>query len=372
MKKHENIIFAVFLCSILFYIFFIGDKLKLASIEDLDIYEGLSVGIDKNEVNIQYRLPVSASTYKEDESYENIINTGIGSTIGQTREDRQRKIGRRFFLGLNRVCLIEEECATYGIRPIIDIEFKNPIFNDSCFLVVCKGKSEAYLAYNSLGYDNSATYISDMVKNSPNYNFFNRNYNLKNVFLSMDAEGRNIVCPYIEKNADGIEITGMAVFVKDKLAAVLNIKDARVMNMLRENKVKGILTILNESGEYINYEAKSKRKITVKKIGDKYDFVIDLNLDGDIINNTLYKNLSGNIDVTKKFEEDMSKQVEKMCMIFLDKMKNEYKVDCLQLGWIAAAKYGRDTGADWNKVVSNSDIKVNVKVHVNKVGRGQY
>ena len=53
-------------------------------------------------------------------------------------------------------------------------------------------------------------------------------------------------------------------------------------------------------------------------------------------------------------------------------MKNEYKVDCLQLGWVAAAKYGRDTGVDWDEVVSNSDIKVNVKVNVDKVGRGQY
>ena len=68
----------------------------------------------------------------------------------------------------------------------------------------------------------------------------------------------------------------------------------------------------------------------------------------------------------------MAKQVKEMCTGFLDKMKNEYKVDLLQLGWVAAAKYGRDTGVDWNEVVSNSDIKVNVKVHVDKVGRGQY
>ena len=82
--------------------------------------------------------------------------------------------------------------------------------------------------------------------------------------------------------------------------------------------------------------------------------------------------MAGKIEVTKKFEDDMAKQVEEMCTEFLDKMKNEYKVDCLQLGWVAAAKYGRDTGVDWDEVVSNSDIKVNVKVHVDKIGRGQY
>ena len=69
----------------------------------------------------------------------------------------------------------------------------------------------------------------------------------KNAILSMDAEGKNIVSPYIEMMEDGIKITGMVVFKKDKLAAILDMKDTKIMNMLRENKVKGILTIQKDS-----------------------------------------------------------------------------------------------------------------------------
>ena len=75
------------------------------------------VGIDKyGEGNIKYRIPTTSNTYKEDESVESIISTGVGSTIGKTREDRQKKIGKQFFLGLAKVYLIEEEYAKYGIR----------------------------------------------------------------------------------------------------------------------------------------------------------------------------------------------------------------------------------------------------------------
>jgi hypothetical protein len=181
-----------------------------------------------------------------------------------------------------------------------------------------------------------------------------------------------MVSPYIQIIEDEIKITGIVVFKKDKLAAILDMKDTKIMNMLRENKVKGILTIQNDSEKYVNYEAESKRKITCKKIGNKYTFIIDLNLKGEIINNILYKDMAGKTEVIKRFEDDMAKQVKEMCTGFLDKMKSEYKVDLLQLGWVAAAKYGRDTGVDWDEVVSSSDIKVNVKVHVGKVGRGQY
>jgi Ger(x)C family germination protein len=373
MKKYMNIIFTVFLCSTFLLVLFGGEKVKLATMEDLDIYVAAGAGINKyGEGNITYRIPTISNAYKEDGSLESVLTTGVSSTIGKTREDRQKKAGRKFFLGLSKVYLIEEEYAKYGIRPLIDINFKNPVINNDLFLVVCKGRSEDYFNYTTPGYDNSAEYISDMIKNSVNYNFFSNEYMLKNAVLSMDAEGKNVVSPYIEIGEDGIKVAGIVVFKKDKLAAILDIKDTRIMNMLRTNKVKGILTIQKDSGEYVNYQAQSKRKITCKKIGEKYTFIIDLDLKGEIINNLLYKDMTGNIGVIKKFEDDMAKQVKEMCTEFLDKMKNEYKVDFLQLGWVAAAKYGRDTGVDWDEVVSNSDIMVNVKIKVDKVGRGQY
>ena len=373
VKKYMNIIFIVFLSGTLILVLFGGEKMKMQSVEDLGISIGVGNGINKNgEGNIMYRITTTANEYKEDGSVEALLGTGTGSTIGKTRENRQKKIGKEFFLGLSKIYIVDEEFAKYGIRPIVDVNFKNTVVNDNAFLVVCKGRNEDYLNYTSPGYDNSADYISDMIKNSVTYNFFKEGYDFKNAFLSMDAEGKNIVSPYIEIMEDGIKITGMAVFKKDKLAAILDIKDTKTMNMLRENKVKGILTIQKDPEKYVNYQAESKRKITCRKIGDKYTFIIDLNLEGEIINNELYKGMTAKTEIIKKFEDDMAKQVEEMCTGFLDKMKNEYKVDLLQLGWIAAAKYGRDTGVDWNEVVSNSDIKVNVKVNVDQLGRGQY
>lgn len=373
MKKYMNIIFIVFLCITFFLVIFGGEKMKLRSVEDIDIYVGAGLGINKNgEGNITYRVATTANAYKQDETTENVLSIGESSTIGKTREDRQKKTGKKFFLGLSKLYIIDEEYARYGIRGFMDINFKNPVVNSNSFLVVCKNRNEEYFNYTVSGYDNSADYISDMIKSSVNYNFFSGDYMFKNAVLSIDAEGKNMVSPYIEIMEDGIKTTGIVVFKKDKLAAILDMKDTKIMNMLRENKVKGILTIQKDSKKYINYQAESKRKITCRKIGDKYTFIIDLNLEGEIINNELYKDMSGKVEVTQKFEDDMAAQVKEMCTGFLDKMKNEYKVDLLQLGWVAAAKYGRDTGADWDKVVSNSDIVVNVKVHVNKVGRGQY
>ena len=264
MKKYMNIIFTVFLCFTFFLVIFGGKKIKLPSVEDVSIYVGTGLGINKNgEGNITYRVATTANEYKEDESTESVLNTGVGSTIGKTREDRQKKTGKKYFLGLAKIYILDEEYARYGIKNFIDINFKNPVVNANSLIVVCKGRNEEYFNYTIPGYDNSAEYISDMIKNSVNYNFFSEDYMFKDALLSIDAEGKNMVSPYIEITEDGIKITGIVVFKKDKLAAILDTKDTKTMNMLRENKVKGILTIQKDSDKYVNYQGSSNRKIKI-------------------------------------------------------------------------------------------------------------
>ena len=47
-------------------------------------------------------------------------------------------------------------------------------------------------------------------------------------------------------------------------------------------------------------------------------------------------------------------------------------MDCIGLGREAAAKFGRRKNIDWDEVVSNAKIDVNVKVAVDTQGRGDY
>jgi uncharacterized protein YbcC (UPF0753/DUF2309 family) len=150
----------------------------------------------------------------------------------------------------------------------------------------------------------------------------------------------------------------------------LPIEESRIMNMLRERAGRGILSLQQNPSEYINYYAKVKRKVKCDKKEGKYEFNIDLNFQGDIVFNTLYKDIDKKKE--KEIEELLSKKIEKMCNDFLEKMKNVYRMDLLELGMYGAAKYGRETGVDWNKEVSNASIKVNVKVQIDKIGRGQY
>lgn len=164
----------------------------------------------------------------------------------------------------------------------------------------------------------------------------------------------------------------MAFFKKDKVIRKIDMASTKIMNLLRENNVYGILTLQKTSDKYITYYCKSKRKVRCIKKDDKYTFYIDLSLKGEILENSLYKDLISNPKTMNKFKAELSEQVKKQCNEFILKMQNEYEFDCLQLGQIAVAKYGRHSGVDWDEIVSNSDINVNVKIEVTSTGRGNY
>ncbi|WP_243124516.1 Ger(x)C family spore germination protein [Clostridium sp. AWRP] len=369
----KNKFFILILIILIFIISFMGAKGEV--VENLQIPVGVGCDIEKTSSNTTYIIPVLIHSFESGNKVVNNILTGEGSTIGKTRENRHLKSSKKFLLGINRIYIFSEEASRNGIKNFIDIILSNPNTNDRAFSAVCKGKVEDIFKYKVKGYASSAEYIYEMVKNLNQFNFFPSQYTIMDIIVRVDAEGRNTLLPYVEITDDknnGLKTTGVAIFNKDKMVARTDMKEAKVINLLKESNVKGILTLQQDSNKYIDFYAASKRKIKCYKENGNYKFIINLDLKGDIISNELYKNMYKSPKDIKEFEQNAEKLVVEMCNRTINQIKNKYKVDVLGLGKFAAAKYGRETGTDWNEVISKSDIQVNAKVKVDTQGRGEY
>lgn len=374
----KNKVFILILIIIAFIISFISTKGEL--VENLQIPVGVGCDIKKTSSYTSYIIPILVHSFESGNKIVSNVLTGEGSTIGKTRENRQLKSSKKFLLGLNRIYIFSEEASRNGIRNFIDIIFNNASTNDRAFCTVCKGKVEDVFKYNVKGYASSAEYIYEMIKNLNQFNFFSSQYTIMDIIVRIDAEGRNTLLPYVEitgdENSSGdnnlLKTTGVAIFDKDKMIAKTDMKEAKVINLLKESNVKGILTLQQSSKKYIDFYATSKRKVKCYRENGNYKFVINLDLKGDIISNELYKKIYKDPKEIKEFEQNTEKLVVEMCSRTISQIKNKYKVDILDLGRVAAAKYGRETGTDWNEVISKSDIQVNAKVKVGTQGRGEY
>ena len=356
---------------IIFIYSFMGERGSL--IQNLSVPIGVGCDLENEDGGIiSYGLPISVYIFQSPGNLLTDVYIGKAKNIGETRENRQTKSNRRFLLGLERVFVIGENYAQYGTRNLIDILVNNPEINDKAKMVVYKGKAEDILKHKVTGYESSAEFIDGLISSSKQFNFFAEQYTFMDMIVRVDAEGRNLVLPYIELIQEDIVLTGLAIFKEDKMIAKASIEEAKIINILRENKVSGMLTIQKNAKEYINYYAKSKRKVKCYKKDDKFTFIIDLNLDGAIVSNELYPDFYSDPKVIKEFTKTMEDSVKKTCEEFINKAKCSYNVDVLELGKVAAAKYGRMTGTDWDKEICNSNIEVNVKVKINTQGRGEY
>lgn len=311
--------------------------------------------------------------YTADNTIVNENYSGIGYSIGKTREDRQNKTDKVALQGMEKVYLLSQEQARLGIRPCVDILFKNSSLSDNGIFVICNGNGADILELKIPGYISPLDYIYGMIKNSPSNNFFSHHYLMSDIYIRMDGEGRNYVIPFIDVKDNTPYIWGTSLFIKDKMKGKLDINESRVMNLLREDKSKGIISINESNKKYIDFECVSKRKVKCEKKDDKYIFTINLNLKGTIANNEINNDIINDSSIIKEFEALLSKEVEKQCYEFIDKMKRDYKLDWLELGKYAMVKNSRKTKVDWNDIViNNSEIIVKPKVIITNIGRGEY
>jgi Ger(x)C family germination protein len=371
-KIRINKYIIVLFCIIVFLIIFKPEKV-FEPIEELAIPSAIGYDLRFNENNNpEYTVAFLLENYgSNDEVFSQTI-TATNINIPGTREIRQFKTNRKTLLGLERFIVYSEDFARYGIRNSLDTLFSYYTENDMPYIAVCNGKAADLFKYKVPGYPSMGDYMQGMVEHSKEYNFAPINYKVIDAYVRVDAEGRNFAAPYIEIKDNVLQITGMALFKGDRMVRKISREDAKTMNLLRENDVKGIISLQKSPKEYISCYVTSKRKAKCEKVDDKYIFTINLSLKAEVTSNTIDRNIFKNQLTVKEFENQLSRQLEKECHDFIKKMQSDYRVDCLELGWEAAAKYGRGTGIDWDEVVSNSEIKVNAKINVMETGRGNY
>jgi Ger(x)C family germination protein len=342
-------------------------------IEELDITIGIGYDIDRiGESSIEYIVSTNIYTFEGEDKISSIMLKGRGPTLGEANADRQRRSSSKYIEGYEKIYIFSREQAEAGIKNIADSLFGDPAVNDKGLIMVFHGRAEDALKHKPKGHPSASDQLEGILRNASNYNFFLKRYDLMDVFRGSQIEGRSLIMPYVELKEEGFEISGLAIFKDHKMVANLNTNETKFTSLLRENKVKGIITIQESPTRYINFYAKTRRKVKCEKIGDKYHFTINIACRGEVISNELFPSLLKDYSSKRESERAIEEKIEELCYRIINKMKKEYKVDVLELGRIAAAKYGRHTGVDWDEVICNSRIDVKVDLEIERVGRGDY
>ncbi|MCY6370161.1 Ger(x)C family spore germination protein [Clostridium ganghwense] len=333
---------------------------------------GIVVGIGNDsyeEKKSQYSSTFEILVFKGNNEIDSVALEGKSNTIYTTINERQVKENKFLVTGAEQVYLFSEERARAGVKDVLDAFIRDFMRNEKSFVAVSKQSTKEVFSLKTPFAISTSENLHGLLEFAHNANFFSPHINLLRFMRMYTQEGRDIVVPYIQIKENIPQITGLALFKGDKMIVKVSLEEASLINLLRSSDGKGFLSVTSKKPEeYIDFNGKNKRKVKVSKENGNLKYDIFVNLNGYLTVNSLVeqnKTLAEPEKVGKIFAE----QLETALNNEISKIKNNYKIDCLDLGKYAVAKYGRGKGYGSDESFCNAKIDVHVNVKVNSSGR---
>ncbi|MCR1899762.1 hypothetical protein NSA47_12315 [Irregularibacter muris] len=214
----------------------LGGCLHQANKEELEnfgLIEVMAYDISKQErAKVTVAYPESLPT--------NEIKTKIYSTEIDLTHEALKKISRKsdksMHFGQLRVILFSEDFARQGgFEKIIKDIYQDPVISNNVSIAIVKGQAGDYLTDESPERPLITTFLSDLLM-AQRTKIFNVNSTLHDIVYHLTNEISDPLLPYVEKRNKEIEITGAAVFKKDRMIDIVAPWEANLINALADQK----------------------------------------------------------------------------------------------------------------------------------------
>ncbi len=276
-------------------------------------------------------------------------------------------------IGLLQAVLYEEALAKKGIHDISDALHRNPLVKTSILMAVVDGKAREVLEVPTESYVNQGIFLRNLLEKASQEAFLPVT-TLHSFEVNTNNAGRNPVLPVVSViNEVDAAITGTGIFAKDKLIDIVGLKETQSLVMLRGIKCEGYIPFqVYKNGELLDkgtLNAKNSREVEVYRNGSGFKFVVKIKLKCKLFEHTSKSNLSKNTELIEEIEKSVKTEIESNCRQFIQKMQEEFKVDCIDITKYALAKWRKELEpiAD-NSFMEKADIVVDVNVVISGSG----
>lgn len=210
----------------------------------------LATGIDKSKdgkgFRITIELPIFISGEGGKAKVESWVTYEEGETIFHAIRNFPFHIGRKIFWGHNQVLFIGEDVAKEGLLPAIDFFSRDHEARLDPYLVIVRGNTAEEIMKNLKG--ETATLGSQQVENSLMAQGATSQFHtgtILDVYTSMITDGLEPSTAAIIKGSEdkAYELSGTALFKKDKLVAWLNKTESRGLNWMTDDVEGGLIVI---------------------------------------------------------------------------------------------------------------------------------
>jgi spore germination protein len=320
--------------------------------------------VDENKIRGTALFPV----YIKDGAIENRTLSAEAPSTREVLETLARKSQQPLVRGSLDVVLMGEDMAKKGVIDVTDSLQRDASIGARVILAVTEGNAEDILNGN-YGIRGNGTFISNLI----NQNIKRRDLpetNLHMFLFDYYQDGQTPYLPIIKKVSDDtLEVTGVALFDKDKMVDNVSADDLFFFKLLVERLSEGshVVKLGKKHGdaeqqvEAAVSSIKSKHKIKVENKTDPIKISIEITIKG-IIKEYTGKRLSPK--KIKEIENTMSNDIKKETLKLLGRFQ-EKGIDPVGIGQLQKHGVRGFDIKEWEKTLypnAQFEIKPDVEI----------
>ncbi|MDP4181744.1 MAG: Ger(x)C family spore germination protein, partial [Bacillota bacterium] len=352
-----------------------------------------AVGIDKGDGSNRYSVTIQVANPTTQNSSDNKGSqqggeVWVGTEEGASLFDAVRKLvkisSRRVMWAHNNVVIIGESMAKEGIIPIVDYFTHNPELRMKAAVVVSKGDAKDYITANA-GMEAPSGISFILLEGYRALTAESVESHMLNVSEELESKYGNPLISEVSlkeatmqsggsdsggKSSKTIELSGAAIFKKDKMLSWLSPEECRGISWIINETKNTVVTV--KDPEYVNkniaVETEDvKTKIKTLVINGMPQISVYISGKGDIVEEDGSTN-QGMREVKEQVEKLVEKKIEDEIKNSLEVAQKKYSVDVLGFAAIVHAQnyseWHDSLKDNWQEILPQIPVTVSVNINI--------
>jgi len=309
-----------------------------------------------------------------------------GRTVEEAERSLARLVPRQLYWGHCIVLVFGEEMARHGLYPVIDFFLRSRQPREIMWVMMAKGEArEVMESYSPLANTSAqAAGFLALLKVGK----FVRLKDLAEMLASREGEP---VATRVEVREAGttpgpapgqgtsptvprqVEITGSAVFRRDRLIGWFNAYETTGLKWLKGEVDREVLLVPTPSREEEKVSVSimgGRTRILPELSGDRVRFHVQMRVDAMVAEQQSLSDLA-RPPQAKALEALVAEEIRRRALVALRKAQQDYGVDPFRFGRAFHQKYPRqwrEIEGRWNELFRRAEFRLEVKVHLRELG----
>lgn len=367
----NSICFILIVCQSLM----LGGCWDYSEMTDFEYVAGIALDKDGNKKEYILTLEVLEASVSTKSVKSSVIQTK-GKTIHEAFRNAIKNTGKKLQLSHAKVLILSKDISQNGVGSVLDFINRDVEARNDMWMLISSMSTASQILLKNKTSDEIICYdLASAIKNSKETGQYIP-VEVFNLINTIESDCISAMIPTVrvikQQEEACIEVAGMNVFKKDKCAGYLSGEETLILQLMKGEKAKYVLTFAPKKDKNITLEIiKSSKTIKPKFKNDKIGMDIFINMDvalSELVEtdiNFIEKN--NREELIKKCEKD----IENRCLNIIKKLQNEYDSDVIGFGCIVNRynpELWKKIKYTWKDVYKGINTSVHVKINARYSG----